>query len=159
MLGIDWQDVDTMYNWENFFHRDTRPETWTISICRSMIAWWPRSQIWSIYRVTPFYQIQSTLPTSFDARLKNDISIDPRGDNFIPDVPELPSTMNKTPGNLSPPSPLSRLYYFFAGRYGWRGIMIGRLCARANASTACWDTESVRIILPIDMKNLEETQC
>jgi hypothetical protein len=46
--------------------------------------------------------MQSTLPTSFEARLKNDISIDPRGDNFIPDVPELPSTLNKTPGHLHP---------------------------------------------------------
>jgi hypothetical protein len=81
--------------------------------------------------------MQSTLPTSFNVRLKNDMSIDPKGDNFIPDVPELPSTTNKGLGNLIPFSPLSRLYSFFIGRYGWRGIMIGRLCARANASTAC----------------------
>jgi hypothetical protein len=96
-----------------------------------------KAQIWSMYRVTPLYQMQSTLPTSFDAQLKNDMLIDQRGDNFIPDIPELPSTMNYTPGNLIPLSPLSRLYSFFVGRYGWRGIMIGRLCARANASTAC----------------------
>lgn len=60
-------------------------------------------QIWSMYRVTPLHQMQSTLPTSFEARLKNGMSIDPRGDNFIPDVPELPSTLNKTPGHLTSP--------------------------------------------------------
>jgi len=35
-------------------------------------------------------------------------------------------------------------------------MMIGRLRERAKASTACCDTESVRIALPIDIKKLEQ---
>jgi hypothetical protein len=54
-------------------------------------------QIWPMYRITPLYQMQSTLPTSFEARPKKFMSIGPRGNNFLPDVPELPSTLNKTP--------------------------------------------------------------
>jgi hypothetical protein len=60
-------------------------------------------QIWSMYRVTPLYQMQSTLPTSFESRLKNDMSVNLRGDNFIPDVPELPSNIEHDPRTSKPP--------------------------------------------------------
>lgn len=55
---------------------------------------------------------------------------------------------------------ISRLlvcYAFDDDRYCWRAIIIGRRCDRAKASAACRETVSVRIVLPIDMKNLEAT--
>lgn len=39
--------------------------------------------------------------------------------------------------------------------FGARGMTMGLLLDRANASTACCETVSVRIMLPIDMKNLQ----
>ena len=56
---------------------------------------------------------------------------------------------------LAPSWVLWARYAFVAGRYCWRGITIGLLRERAKASTACWDVESVRMVLPMDMKNLE----
>lgn len=41
-------------------------------------------------------------------------------------------------------------------RYDWPAMIIGRRRARANASTASWDIVSVRMALPIDMKNLNK---
>ena len=46
-------------------------------------------------------------------------------------------------------------YSLLVGRYAVRGMITGRRLDRAKASAACCETESVLIMLPIDMKKLE----